>query len=124
MSIDKDAQLVELRDTLRTLLQRYRDFSFMESPEWDTEEEVPVKDAQRILDEGASETVEEEFRLLRKMSKKLQTVVSLTNQMTKEQSPDAAKALGHLEVLADEIEEMKDEHHKLLRKQGIIRSYG
>lgn len=112
-----------MRDTLRTLLQRYRDFSFMETPEWDTEEELPVQDAQRILDEGVSEVVEEEFYLLRDMSKKMQRVVSLTGEMVEKPVPDAAQALDQLESLTDEIDEMQQRHQKLLRKQGIIRNY-
>jgi len=64
-----DAKIFQLRDTLQTLLQRYRDLSFMEAPAWETDQEIPVKNAKKMLRKDKySEEIREELFLLRKLA--------------------------------------------------------
>ena len=66
---EQDAKILELHETLRRVLQRYKDLSFMETPEWAFEEELPVRKANEILRDKYSASVYEEFYLLRRLAR-------------------------------------------------------
>lgn len=67
----RDAKILELRNTLKSVLQRYQDLSYMETPEWDFSEEIPVRHARKVLKDEYSEEICNEFFQLRKLVRAL-----------------------------------------------------
>jgi hypothetical protein len=115
-----DGKVVDLRDTLSTLLQRYKDMAFMDSPEWDTGEEIPVKEAERLLEDDTTSAMEEEFYLMRDLSLKVEAYLE------KMQNPPIDKDLMEeweedLIFMETKIREVLQRHRSLKEKQGIVR---
>lgn len=116
-STQKDGKIVDLRDTLRTLLQRYKDVSFMDSPEWETSQEIPVNEAERILDDEETAVVEREFNVLRKLSLKIEKYLEVKTDVEN----GAGQKESDLEDLEIRMREMIQQHRSLKEKQGIVR---
>jgi len=117
---NQDGRVVALRETLSTLLQRYKDMAFMESPEWETTEELPVKNAEELLDDPDTVVKEKEFYLMRKLSRKVEVYLEKASDppFDPEQFDDYLDSLDDIE---EEIQELIDNHRSLKKKQGIVR---
>lgn len=104
--VDVDAKIFELRDVLESVLQRYQNLSFIETPEWDFTEEIPVRDARRLLRKDKySEKIREEFFILRRLAsavrlyrKYLDVLRQIEQDITSIESTD-------LEITEEELEE-------------------
>lgn len=92
----------------------------MESPEWETTEELPVQNAEELLDDPDTVVKEEEFYLMRKLSKKVEVYLERMADppLNSEDFDDYIETLDKME---EDIRSLIQKHRTLKEKQGIVR---
>ena len=104
--VDLDAKILELRDTLRAVLQRYQDLSFMDTPSWDFTEEVPVQDARRMLRRDEySEEIYQEFYALRKLARAVRYYRKYLTVLREIEEDVTSIEATDLDITEEELEE-------------------